>query len=327
MTIQQLRFIVALDEHRHFARAAEECMVTQPGLTIQLKNLEGEIGIKVFDRTKTPLKPTQAGEEIIMRARKVLREADAIRDYVVNKKNDLEGTVTLGVISTLSPYLIPQFIKAMVGVAPKMEFVIKEGGTGELMHWLETGAIDVALMATPTGHAALHEYPVFTEPFVAYLNHNHPMMNEPLYKLQPQDRPELLLLEGEYCYNAQLLDICGLKEGGYKKERFVYEVNSIETLKNLVRAGLGFALVPQLSVLHESENGFYKPFEEPVPVREISLVVADTFTRKLLLEKMSEVIWGCLPDNLKQNKPYRKIRWNDSPYFVEKVSEAMKAAR
>jgi LysR family hydrogen peroxide-inducible transcriptional activator len=127
----------------------------------------------------------------------------------------------------------------MVGVAPKMEFVIKEGGTGELMHWLETGAIDVALMATPTGHAALHEYPVFTEPFVAYLNQGHPMMNEPLYKLQPQDRPELLLLESEYCYNAQLLDICGLKEGGYKKERFVYEVNSIETLKNLVRAGLG----------------------------------------------------------------------------------------
>jgi LysR family hydrogen peroxide-inducible transcriptional activator len=86
MTIQQLRYIVALDEHRHFARAAEECMITQPGLTIQLKNLEEEIGIKVFDRTKTPLKPTQAGEEIIMRARKVLREADAIRDYVVNKK-------------------------------------------------------------------------------------------------------------------------------------------------------------------------------------------------------------------------------------------------
>ena len=109
MTIQQLRYIVALDEHRHFAKAAEECRVTQPGLTIQLKNLEEEIGIKIFDRAKVPLKPTVLGVEIINLAKRVLREADAIRNFVVNQKNDLEGEVTLGVISTLSPYLIPQY--------------------------------------------------------------------------------------------------------------------------------------------------------------------------------------------------------------------------
>lgn len=327
MTLQQLRYIIALDEHRHFARAAEECMVTQPGLTIQLKNLEEEIGIKIFDRAKVPLKPTPDGAEIINRARKLLREADAIRDYVVHKKNDLEGMVTLGVISTLSPYLMPHFIKAMGQVAPKMQFVIKEGGTGQLMHGLETGEIDIALMATPTGVAAFKEYPVFTEPFVAYLNEGHALSDAKFYTLRPQDKPELLLLENEYCFNAQLLDICGLKDGGFNKERFRYEINSIETLKNLVRAGLGFALVPQLSVLNEPENALYKPFEEPVPVREISLVVADTFTRKLLLEKMNEAIWSCLPDSIKKDKPFKKIRWNDSPYFIEKVNEAMKAAR
>jgi LysR family transcriptional regulator, hydrogen peroxide-inducible genes activator len=327
MTIQQLRYIVALDEHRHFTRAAEECMVTQPGLTIQLKNLEEEIGIKIFDRTKVPLKPTPDGAEIIARARKLLREADAIRDYVVYKKNDLEGVVTLGVISTLSPYLIPQFIKAMGKILPKMQFVIKEAGTGQLLHGLETGEIDIALMATPTGNTSLREYPVFQEPFVAYLNEGHAMAGEPLYTLHPQDKPELLLLENEYCYNAQLLDICGLKDGGFNKERFKYEINSIETLKNLVRAGLGFALVPQLSVLNEPENSLYKPFEEPIPVREVSLVVADTFTRKLLLEKMNEAIWNCLPDSIKKDKPYKKIRWNDSPYFIEKVSEAIRAAK
>lgn len=327
MTIQQFRYIVALDEHRHFARAAEECMVTQPGLTIQLKNLEEEIGIKIFDRTKVPLKPTPEGAEIITRARKLLREADAIRDYVIHKKNDLEGAVTLGVISTLSPYLIPQFIKVMGEVVPKMQFVIKEGGTGQLMHWLETGDIDIALMATPTGNGTLREYPVFQESFVAYLNDGHPMANARFYTLRPQDKPELLLLENEYCYNAQLLDICGLKDGGFNTERFKYEINSIETLKNMVKAGLGFALVPQLSVLNEPENGLYKPFEEPVPVREISLVVADTFARKLLLEKMNEAIWNCLPGSIKKDKPYKKIRWNDSPYFIEKVNEAMKAGR
>lgn len=324
MTIQQLKYIVALDEFRHFARAAEECAVTQPGLTIQLKNLEEEIGIKIFDRTKVPLKPTPAGIEIIERAKKLLREADAIRDFVVNKKNDLAGSVTLGVISTLSPYIMPLFISAMKDAVPQMHFTIKEMGTGYLIHALETGAIDIALMATPTGHPGLREYPVFQEPFVAYLNQGHPMAGEPFYKLQPQDKPELLLLQSEYCYNAQLLDICGIKESGYKEGQFSYDINSIETLKNLVRAGLGFALVPQLSVMNEPASAIFRPFAEPVPVREISLVVADTFNRKLLLEKMSEAIWACLPESLKQDKPYKKIRWNDSPYFVQKVSEAMK---
>lgn len=324
MTLQQLRYIVALDEHRHFARAAEECAVTQPGLTIQLKNLEEEVGIKIFDRTKVPLTPTPAGVEIIERAKKVLREADAIRDYVVNKKNDLKGAVTLGVISTLSPYIMPVFITAMKEAAPHLHFTIKEMGTGHLLHALETGAIDIALMATPTGHAGLKEHPVFQEPFVAYLNPGHAMEGSTHYELQPQDRPELLLLESEYCFNAQLLDICGLKTEKHKDVQFSYDINSIETLKNLVRAGHGFALVPQLSVANEPANAIFKPFKEPVPVREISLVVADTFSRKLLLEKMSEALWNCLPESIKQNKAYKKIRWNDSPYFIEKVSEAMK---
>ena len=320
MTIQQLRYIVALDHHRHFARAAEECVVTQPGLTIQLKNLEEEIGIKIFDRTKVPLKPTAAGMEIIERAKKVLREADAIRDFVVDKKNDLEGTVTLGVIATLSPYLMPLFIKAMRDVAPKMHFTIKESNTGQLMNDVETGAIDIALMATPTGNPNLKEHVVFQEPFVAYLHQSHPMAGAELYEMNPHDRPELLLLQHEYCYNAQLLDICSLPEPGTRWEQFSYDISSIETLKNLVRAGLGFAIVPQLSVLNESEGSLFKQFKEPKPVREISLVVSDHFSRKLLLEKMNETIWNCLPDTIKQNTGYKKIRWNDSPYFIKSVS-------
>jgi LysR family hydrogen peroxide-inducible transcriptional activator len=321
MTIQQLRYITALDEHRHFAKAAEVCMVTQPGLTIQLKNLEEEIGIKIFDRTKVPLKPTLLGMEIIARAKKVLREADAIRDFVVNQKNDLEGEITLGVITTLSPYLVPQFIKAMKDIAPNMHFIIKETGTGELLEGLQTGTIDVALMATPTGMPGLREHPVFNEPFVAFLHSTHPMANHEYYELNAKDKPYLLLLQQEYCYNAQLLDICGLEKQRDKVlEQFSYDINSIETLKNLVRADLGFAIIPQLSVLNEKDDNLFKSFREPRPVREISLVVADTFSRKLLLEKMNRAFWGCLPDGVKQEFHYRKIQWNDSPYFINATS-------
>ncbi|PZR20857.1 MAG: hydrogen peroxide-inducible genes activator [Flavobacterium psychrophilum] len=317
MTIQQLRYIIALDEHRHFAKAAEECMVTQPGLTIQLKNLEEEIGIKIFDRTKVPLKPTLLGTEIINRAKRVLNEADAIRNFVVNQKNDLQGAVTLGVISTLSPYLIPQFIKAMKDVVPDMHFNIKEAGTGQLIHGLQNGEIDIALMATPTGMPGLKEYHVFEEPFIAFLNEGHPLAGEEYYELNLNDKPNLLLLEHEYCYNAQMLDICEMTDDKRKIDsQFNYDINSIETLKNLVRAELGFAIIPQLSVAHENDTALFKPFKDPKPVREISLVTSDTFSRKLLLEKMSQTIWSCLPESLKESHSYRKIRWNDSPYFI-----------
>jgi len=321
MTIQQLKYIVALDEERHFARAAEVCMVTQPGLTIQLKNLEEEIGIKIFDRNKVPLTPTILGVEIINRAKKILREADEIRDFVVNEKNLLEGEVKVGVITTLSPYLIPLFIKAMKEATPKVHFIIKESNTGQLMKDLETGALDVVLMATPTGNPNLIEHPVFKEPFVAYLNKLHPMVKDEFYELQPGDKTELLLLHSEFCYNAQLLDICGIKSPGKIKEQFTYDISSIETLKNLVRAQLGFAIIPELSILNEKDLGLFKPFKEPKPVREISLVVSDSFSKKLLLEKMNEAIWNCLPESLKKDFAYRKIRWNDSPYFAKSVSD------
>ncbi len=320
MTLQQLKYVVALDEERHFARAAEVCMVSQPGLTIQLKNLEEEIGIKIFDRSKVPLTPTLAGIEIIQRAKKILREADDIRDFVINQKNTLEGELKLGVISTLSPYLIPLFIKQMRELAPKVHFIIKEESTYQLMRDLESGAIDVALMATPTGNQDLIEHAVFNEPFVAYLNENHPKAADEFYELQPTDKPELLLLQDEFCYNAQLLDICGIKDTRKIKEQFTYDISSIETLKNLVRAGLGFAIIPQFSIANENHSELFKPFKEPKPIREISLVVTDTFSKKLLLEKMNEAIWNCLPDGLKQQFSYRKIRWNDSPYWVGKLS-------
>lgn len=324
MTIQQLKYIAALDEERHFARAAEVCMVTQPGLTIQLKNLEEEIGIKIFDRNKVPLTPTLLGTEIIKRAKKILREADEIRDFVINEKNALEGEVKLGIISTLSPYLIPLFINAMKTATPKMKFTIKESSTGQLMQDIEAGIIDVAIMSTPTGNANLKEYPVFKEPFVAYLNALHPMANDDFYEMQASDKTELLLLHHEYCYNAQLLDICDVKDVKKIKEQFSYDISSIETLKNLVRAQLGFAIIPELSIINEKEKALFKSFKDPKPVREISLVVSDTFSKKLLLEKMNEAIWNCLPESMKQDFSYKKIQWNDSPYFIKAVQSFMK---
>ena len=126
MTIQQLRYILALDSERHFARAAELCHVSQPALTIQIKKVEEEIGLMIFDRSKVPLKPTSSGEEIIKRARTVMMEIEGIRDFVVDTKNVLRGTIILGVVSTLSPYLIPLIINNLSTSSPEIEYIIKE---------------------------------------------------------------------------------------------------------------------------------------------------------------------------------------------------------
>ena len=316
MTIQQLRYIVTLEKERHFARAAEKCLVTQPGLTIQLKKLEEEIGIKIFDRSKIPLEPTSLGFEIIEKAKKILREVDTVRDFIIEQKNILTGKVHLGVVSTLSPYLIPLCLKEFQKTLPEIQFIISEDSTVGLMKTLETGELDIALMATPTGNPNLWEFPIFNEPFMAYLSLDHEKSMQSTYELNNHDRGNLLILEGEFCYNSQLLDICSLHTSN-THPNFSYEINSIETLKNMVRQGFGFAIVPRLSTL--GENGETKarsvPFKEPQPAREISLVTSDTFSRKLLVEKISQAIWESLPDTFKGNTQYKKVRWDDSPYF------------
>lgn len=321
MTIQQLRYIVTLEKERHFARAAEKCLVTQPGLTIQLKKLEEEIGIKIFDRSKVPLVPTPLGMEIIAKAKKILREVDTVREFVIEQKNILKGKVRLGVVSTLSPYLIPLCLKEFQKTMPEIKFIISEDSTVGLMKALETGELDVALMATPTGNPNLKEFPVFNEPFMAYL----PMDQEPLsqnsYILEDRDRDRLLILEGEFCYNSQLLDICSLDTSN-SLHNFSYAINSIETLKNMVREGFGFSIVPWLSTFNEPHSDKAKclPFSAPQPVREISLVTSDIFSKKLLLEKMSQTIWESLPEPLKSETAYKKVRWDDSPYFSKKTN-------
>ncbi len=315
MTIQQLKYIVALDDERHFARAAELCMVSQPGLTIQLKKLEEEIGIQLFDRSRTPLAPTPAGKDIILKARKLLMDADIIRDYIIDKKNILEGSIKLGVISTLSPYLIPIAIDSIRMNLPNVDFTIEEHGTLELIEGLEHGTLDVALMATPTGNKNLKEFCLFQEKFVIYENSNKAPLDLKYYSSEDLDHARLLLLKTEYCYNAQLLNICEITEEQNKDNQFKFDINSIETLKNLVRSDLGYAIVPELSILNDYDDKFVQHFKAPEPTREISLVVSESFEKKLLLEKLKEAFWNVLPEKCRTSDNYTKIKWNDSPYF------------
>lgn len=314
MTIQQLKYIVALDKERHFGRAAESCLVSQPGLTLQLKSFEEEIGIKIFDRSVQPIQPTIQGEVIINRAKKILHDVESLRMHIIEEKSDLTTPCKVGIISTLGPYLVPLLLPELKQSLPKTKIQIIEMSTYGLMMSLEDGSIDIAIMATPTGDIHLREFPVFNEHFVAYLPDHWKPSKSALFRIQEKEKNKLLLLKEEYCYNSQLLDICSLRKPPLVNDQIDYEVHSVEALKQMVRQGMGFTILPELAVQHEPQK-HWQVFQEPRPVREISLVVSENFYRTQLLEKFQQAILSSLPKDLSDNKKFKRIQWNDSPYF------------
>ncbi|PIB27042.1 LysR family transcriptional regulator [Maribacter sp. 4U21] len=319
MTLQQFRYIVTLDEKRHFASAAEFCHVSQPALTTQLKKFEQEIGIQIFDRTQVPLKPTELGLEIISKARKILRDVNEIEDYVINQKNTDTGIIKIGVINTLSPYIIPLAIKNIQSALPKVKFIINESSTLELIKSLKEGKIDIALMATPTGNSNLKEFYVFTEHFVAYLNPSHKMRQQDYFLFDTDSSEKLLMLKKEFCYNSQILKICNMKQEAQVFEHFNFEASSIETLKNLTLSDLGFSILPELATIREKAEQNIKYFKNFKPARDISLVVSHSFSKTLILEKLKFAIWKSIPEYIQNREGYKIIRWDDSPYFRAKL--------
>jgi LysR family transcriptional regulator, hydrogen peroxide-inducible genes activator len=308
MTLQQLEYVIALDNYRHFVTAAEKCFVTQPTLTMQVKKLEDEIGIKIFNRSKKPLTPTKAGEQLIHKAREILRDVSELKDLVSNEKESMAGTFRLGIIPTLAPFLMPLFLPHFRKHHPEVKLVIRELQTLDIIKELKADTLDIGLVVTPLDESTLKEIPIFYEPFVFYHPEDHALANNNSIKPSQLDGGELLLLEEGHCFRNQALNICG-KLHATDHDGFYYQSGSIETLKNMVRKGLGYTLVPQLSIDWEYEKKWIKKFEDPQPVREVSLVTHKTFNKKMLLNALQDSILKILPKEIKKNERIVKIKW------------------
>lgn len=307
MTLQQLEYIVALDTHRHFVTAAEHCFVTQPTLTLQIKKLETEMGTVIFDRSKQPIVPTSAGEAIIIKARQILREANQLKSMVNEEKDSIEGTFRIGVIPTIAAYLVPKFLNDFIENNPKTKLIIREVESNQIIHELNNDTIDIGLMATPLEENNLRELPLFHEPFLLYSSTLHPYYNKK--EIDPSEISEkgLWLLTEGHCLRHQVLNICN--ERNAKSTNFTYESGSIETLKNLVKHNMGYTLVPELSVMDDLSDQRVKRFKDPQPVREVSLVVHNSFNKEAILEKLSESIKKDLPKHFEKAKKFNRIKW------------------
>lgn len=297
MTLQQLEYIVALDECRHYVTAAERCFVSQPNLTMQVKKLEEEIGVKIFDRNKKPLQPTEIGREVILRARQVLRETRQIKDFINHEKFIMEGEFTIGIIPTISPYLLSKFLPSFMVENPRIHLKIQDLQTDQIISKLESGVLDMGILATPLEKPGIREIPVYYEPFLLYLPDNHPFLYEKPLLTTDLDPGDILVMEEGHCFREQALSICQ----GAKTEStigFEYQSGSIEALKGLVKQGVGYTLVPELSVLHELESTYITRFTKPEPVREVSIVVHKNFIKEKVIEALRKSIQRAVPPHL-----------------------------
>jgi LysR family hydrogen peroxide-inducible transcriptional activator len=306
MNLQQLEYIVALDIHRNHVKAADHCHVTQPTLSMMVKKLEDELGVKIFDKGQ-PLKPTKSGEIIIGRARQILQEIKNLKEFIRNEKDSLEGEFRLGVIPTLAPYLLPRFLNEFLQKHPGTSFTVMELQTEEIVRLLKTNRLDVAILVSPLDDKEIREMPIFYEPILLYTSENLKYYQQDKISLKSLTYDNLLLLEEGHCFRGQVENLCSAKS---KKthHQLNYQSGSFETLKAMVDNNYGYTLIPELAV--NSKNKHVKHFTSPEPVREVSLAVHNGFVKELLLDKLREAILKSIPAHFKKNDKYIRVRWN-----------------
>ena len=309
MTLQQLEYLVALGHTRQFQAAADACFVTQPALSMQVQKLEAELGVVLFERGRRGVTPTPIGLRVIERARAALRVVAQLREEVAVEKGEEVGELRLGVIPTLAPYVLPGLLGAVTAAYPRLRVRIEELQTAELTARLLDHRLDIGLLSTPLDERALRELPVIDEPFLLYLNPDHPLATAAALPTPAAlNAAELWLLQQGHCFRSQVVNLCGRPNDSAR--RLTYESGSLETLQHLVRQHGGYTLVPELAVRAEVDrNPWLRRFAPPEPVREISLVVHHTFVRLPLLEFLRTALLAQVPARLHARAANNRIRW------------------
>lgn len=297
MTTIQLEYIVAVDTYRHFSMAAEHCCVTQPTLSMQIQKLEEELNIKIFDRSKQPVVPTEVGIAILEQARMVLHEAGKIKEIIQDKRNEISGELRLGVIPTLAPYLLPLFLPDFLQRYPQVKLKIAEFTTEVLVDKLKSNQIDVGLLVTPLSDNTLFTRHLFYEELVVYLSKTNELMKKNYVLARDIDVRHLWLLEEGHCIRSQIMNLCELKHHYQESSTFEYEAGSIETLKKMVELNDGITILPELSLydLNAEQLARVRHFHHPAPVREVSLATHRNYVKKRLVDALRNSILDAIP--------------------------------
>ncbi|MCM2355137.1 MAG: LysR substrate-binding domain-containing protein [Arenimonas sp.] len=272
MNLRDLRYLVALADLRHFGRAAEACHVSQPTLSTQIRKLEEELGVSLVERAPRHVMLTPAGQDIALRARRVLAEVEQMRETARRTADPEAGSVRLGLFPTLGPYLLPHVVPRIRRRFPRLELLLVEEKTETILHMLRDGKLDAAVLALPLHEDWTESEFLFEEPFLLAVPEGHPLSGRHDLSLADLGDQHLLLLEEGHCLRDQALEVCGLAGAGEKEG---FRATSLETLRQMVAAGVGVTLLPVLAVkppVPPSANLRLLPFRNPPPSRRLALV-------------------------------------------------------
>jgi LysR family hydrogen peroxide-inducible transcriptional activator len=306
MTLTELKYIVAVARERHFGKAAEACLVSQPTLSVAVKKLEDELELKIFERSAGEVGVTALGEEIVRQAQSVLEQAAGIREIAKRGKDPLAGALTLGVIYTIGPYLLPDLVRQNIAATPQMPLVLQEHFTARLLEMLRTGDIDCALVAEPFPDTGLAMAPLYDEPFVAAVPMSHPFAQRASITSDELRNETMLLLGTGHCFRDHVLEVCPefarFSSSNAEGIRKTFEGSSLETIKHMVAAGMGMTLVPRLSVPPGALDRAapagdalvrYLPFAGDPPTRRVVLAWRRSFTRYEAIAALRNAIYAC----------------------------------
>ena len=299
MNLRDLQYLVALAEHRHFGRAAAASFVSQPTLSTQIRKLEEELGVVLVERAPRKVMLTPAGEEMVARARRVLAEVEQMKEAARRTQDPEAGSIRLGIFPTLGPYLLPHAMPRLRRRFPRLELLLVEEKTPVLLERLQQGRLDAALLALPLHDEQLHVEPVFEEPFVLAVPAGHRLAGAASITMDGLADERLLLLEDGHCLRDQALDVCRLAGASEKSE---FRATSLETLRQMVAAGVGVTLLPTLAVkppVARSRDIRLLPFEDAdPPSRRIGMAWRRSSARAGILQELAGVFRSLPPELL-----------------------------
>jgi len=290
MNLRDLRYLVALADERHFGKAAERCFVSQPTLSAQIRKLEDYLGVPLVERQPKRVSLTETGVKVVERARRLLQEADAIVDVAKTERDPLAGQLKLALIPTVGPYLLPHVVGPLRRAVPRLKLMLYEYQTAPLLEKLRDGELDLGIIALPMPTEGLETAALYDEPFTLAVPAGHPLAERERVRLEDLKDETLLLLEDGHCLRDHALEVCSRIRLNHEQD---YRATSLETLRQMVAAGHGITLLPELAAatpVGTARGLRIKPFGKPAPVRTIGAVWRKSTTRGKAIEAVTASI-------------------------------------
>jgi LysR family hydrogen peroxide-inducible transcriptional activator len=290
LKLKDLRYLVAVADERHFGRAAARCFVSQPTLSAQLQKLEQGLGVQLIERAPNNVSLTQAGQEIVARARRILEAADEVVSLAHGQRDPLAGKLRMALLPTIGPYLLPTVVPLVRKSLPRLELRLYEYQTGAMLEKLRTGELDLGILALPVDSAGLQSRELYREAFVVALPAQHPLAARNTIRIADLKNEKLLLLEEGHCLRDQALEVCS-RVGMRDQQDF--RATSLETLRQMVATGAGITLLPELAgrgAYRSARGVVLRPFAKPVPVRHIGALWRKTTARQAAIDALCKLI-------------------------------------